>query len=64
MADDLTPPAPPSTDLATGVRAIIDGWGAILKPVAEANRDKVDPRDKRFAGPEWEHPVFDLMRPG
>jgi polyhydroxyalkanoate synthase subunit PhaC len=54
----------PSTDLKTGVRAILDAWGAILKPVAEANRGKVDPGDKRFAGPEWEHPVFDLMRQG
>jgi polyhydroxyalkanoate synthase subunit PhaC len=63
MADDPNPPAA-QPDLKSGVRAILDGWGAILKPVAEANRDKVDPRDKRFAGPEWEHPVFDLMRQG
>jgi len=54
----------PAPDLGAGVRAMLDGWGAILKPVAEAGRDKVDPRDKRFAGPEWEHPVFDLMRQG
>ncbi len=63
MADDPNPPAT-QPDLKAGVRAILDGWGAILKPVAEANRNKVDPRDKRFAGPEWEHPVFDLMRQG
>ena len=63
MADDPTPPAT-QPDIGAGVRAILDGWGAILKPIAEANRDKVDPKDKRFAGPEWEHPVFDLMRQG
>jgi polyhydroxyalkanoate synthase subunit PhaC len=55
---------PIAADAAAGVRAILDGWGAILKPVAEANRDKVDPSDKRFAAPEWDHPVFDLMRQG
>jgi hypothetical protein len=68
MADNLAPVAdaatPPVADLKAGVRAILDGWGALLKPVAEANRDKIDPRDKRFAGPEWGHPVFDLMRQG
>jgi polyhydroxyalkanoate synthase len=68
MADNLAPVAdaatPPVADLKAGVRAILDGWGALLKPVAEANRDKIDPRDKRFAGPEWDHPVFDLMRQG
>ena len=68
MADNPAPIAADAEaatpDLKAGVRAILDGWGAILAPVAEANRDKVDPRDKRFAGPEWEHPVFDLMRQG
>ncbi len=54
----------PLPDLASGMRAILDGWGAILKPVADANRDRVDPKDKRFAAPEWDHPVFDLMRQG
>jgi polyhydroxyalkanoate synthase subunit PhaC len=64
MADDPTPMTNVSPDLGHGVRAILDGWGAILKPVAEAGRDKVDPKDKRFAASEWEHPVFDLMRQG
>ena len=67
MADDPNPPVAalaPAPDMAAGVRAILDAWGTILAPVALANRDKVDPRDKRFAGPEWEHPVFDLMRQG
>ena len=62
MADNPEPPTAP--DLKAGVRAILDGWGEILAPIAAANRDKVDPKDKRFAGSEWEHPVFDLMRQG
>ncbi len=61
IADAAALPVP---DLKAGIRAILDGWGALLKPVADANRDKVDLRDKRFAGPEWDHPVFDLMRQG
>lgn len=42
----------------------IDSWAPLLAPLAAAGRDKVHPRDKRFAGAEWEHPVFDLMRQG
>ena len=42
----------------------IDSWAPLLAPLAAAGRDKVHPRDKRFAAPEWEHPVFDLMRQG
>ena len=38
--------------------------GQVLAPVAAAGRDAVDPKDRRFSGPEWEHPVFDLMRQG
>ncbi len=70
MAEDQSPtaaaadPAATVPDLASGVRAILDGWGKILAPVAAAGREHVDPKDKRFAGPEWEHPVFDLMRQG
>ncbi len=65
MTEGLTtemPVTPP--DFAASVRAILDGWGALLAPVAQANRDKVDPLDKRFSAPEWDHPVFDLMRQG
>jgi polyhydroxyalkanoate synthase subunit PhaC len=51
-------------DFKVGVHAILDAWGAVLAPVAEANRDRVDPRDKRFSAPEWDHPVFDLVRQG
>ena len=63
MSDTPTPTAS-VPDLSSGIRAILDGWGTLLAPVAAAGRDKVDPKDKRFAGPEWEHPVFDLMRQG
>jgi polyhydroxyalkanoate synthase subunit PhaC len=45
-------------------RTMLDAWGTMLAPLAAAGRDKVHPRDKRFAGEEWEHPVFDLMRQG
>ncbi len=64
MADQPDPVFPVATDPAAGVRAILDTWGQMLAPIAAAGRDKVDPKDKRFAGPEWEHPVFDLMRQG
>ena len=63
MADDPTPPDPTATP-AAGVRAVLDAWGQVLAPVAAAGRDAVDPKDRRFSGPEWEHPVFDLMRQG
>ena len=42
----------------------LDSWAPLLAPLAAAGRDKVHPRDKRFANTEWEHPVFDLMRQG
>ncbi len=42
----------------------LDAWGQVLAPVAEAGRDKLDPKDRRFTAPEWQHPVFDLMRQG
>jgi polyhydroxyalkanoate synthase subunit PhaC len=42
----------------------MDAWGKVLEPLAKAGRDKVDSTDRRFRDPEWEHPVFDLMRQG
>jgi polyhydroxyalkanoate synthase subunit PhaC len=42
----------------------MDAWGQILAPLAKAGRDKVNPKDRRFNAPEWEHPAFDLMRQG
>jgi polyhydroxyalkanoate synthase subunit PhaC len=69
MADSPEPPRmgfPDFTqmpgDPAAAYRAMIDGWGQLLAPVAAVGRDKVDPKDKRFAAPEWDQPVFDLMR--
>src|SRR3982750_3671356 len=64
MADDPTPTPVYTATPAAGVRAVLDAWGQVLAPVAAAGRDHVDPKDRRFAGPEWEHPVFDLMRQG
>lgn len=61
MADE---PAPPQAVRADPIHAMLDAWGEVLAPVAAAGRDRVDPNDRRFAGREWEHPVFDLMRQG
>jgi polyhydroxyalkanoate synthase subunit PhaC len=43
-------------------QSLLDTWGAVLAPVAEAGRGALDPKDRRFSGKEWEHPVFDIMR--
>jgi polyhydroxyalkanoate synthase subunit PhaC len=64
---DLPPPfpnLPPMDDPAAAWQNALDAWGKVLGPVAAVGRDRVDPGDKRFAGPEWDHPVFDLMRQG
>jgi polyhydroxyalkanoate synthase subunit PhaC len=57
-------PDPFSADPLTAWDHAREAWNKVLAPLATAGRDKVDPRDKRFAGPEWEQPVFDLMRQG
>lgn len=71
-----SPQSPPETEAAiqgmaeAGTQIVnfwrqgIDSWAPLLAPLAAAGRDKVHPRDKRFTGSEWEHPVFDLMRQG
>jgi len=68
MADQDTPPptatAPSVAGPLQAYQTIIDGWGQLLAPLAKAGRGKVNPKDRRFAGPEWEQPVFDLMRQG
>lgn len=63
-AEALEGMADAGTQLVNFWRQGIDSWAPVLAPLAAAGRDKVHPRDKRFAGPEWEHPVFDLMRQG
>ena len=52
------------TQMVNFWRQGLDSWAPLLAPLAAAGRDKVHPRDKRFANTEWEHPVFDLMRQG
>ncbi len=52
------------SDPMTAYRKALDAWGDVLAPLAKAGRDKLDPKDKRFAAPQWEHPAFDLMRQG
>ncbi len=61
-----TPGFDPSAIAAFGSswKAGLDAWGSVLAPLAKAGRGKLDPRDRRFAGSEWEQPVFDLMRQG
>ena len=61
-SESETPPA--ATAAADGIRAILDAWGEVLAPVAGALGNQPDPKDRRFAAPEWRHPVFDLMRQG
>jgi polyhydroxyalkanoate synthase subunit PhaC len=51
-------------DPLTAYKHALDAWGQALKPLAAAGRDKVNPKDRRFSGEQWEHPVFDLMRQG
>jgi polyhydroxyalkanoate synthase len=51
-----------TTDPVKAYRAALDAWGAVLEPLAKAGRDKVDTSDRRFTAPQWEHPVFDLVR--
>ena len=58
------PPAAFPTDPMGAYRQILDAWGQVLAPLASINRDKVNPKDRRFQGAEWEHPLFDLMRQG
>lgn len=58
------PAIPTAEDAVTLWRSSLDAWGEMLKPLAEAGRSQLDPRDRRFSAPEWEHPVFDLMRQG
>jgi polyhydroxyalkanoate synthase subunit PhaC len=64
MSDAPHPSLPPIDDPAAAWKHVLDAWGQVLAPVAAAGRDTVDPQDRRFTGPEWDHPVFDLMRQG
>ena len=53
-----------ASDPLTAYKHALDAWGQVLAPLANAGRDKVHPKDRRFAGEQWEHPVFDLVRQG
>lgn len=53
-----------AADPLTAYKHALDAWGEVLAPLAKAGHDKVNPRDRRFSAPQWEHPVFDLMRQG
>ncbi len=56
--------SPMQDDFTKGIVQAFDSWAQLLAPLAKAGRDKLDPKDRQFSGPEWEHPVFDLMRQG
>ena len=51
-----------TTDPLKAYHAAMDAWGTVLEPLAKAGRDKLDTTDRRFTAPQWEHPVFDLVR--
>jgi len=53
-----------ASDPLAAYQNALDAWGQVLAPLAKAGRDKIDPKDRRFAAPQLEHPVFDLVRPG
>jgi polyhydroxyalkanoate synthase subunit PhaC len=53
-----------ATDPLAAYKHALDAWGTVLKPLAAAGRDKLNPKDRRFSAEQWEHPVFDLMRQG
>jgi polyhydroxyalkanoate synthase subunit PhaC len=53
-----------AADPLTAYQKALDGWGQLLAPLAKAGRDKIDPKDRRFAAPEWQHPAFALIRQG
>jgi polyhydroxyalkanoate synthase subunit PhaC len=62
--EEWTKGASVSVDPLTAYKHALDAWGQVLKPLAAAGRDKVNPKDRRFNAEQWEHPVFDLMRQG
>jgi len=43
-------------------RQTLDMWGEVLAPIAKAGQSRVNPNDRRFSDPQWEHPVFDIVR--
>jgi polyhydroxyalkanoate synthase subunit PhaC len=64
MSSETPDPVNPMTDPFNAWQQAMDSWGTALAPLAKAGRARVNPRDRRFSGADWEHPVFDLMRQG
>ena len=69
MTTDPTDPKDPRKDKGAaaplaGYQQVLDIWGQMLAPIAALHQDKVDPKDRRFQGEDWNHPLFDLMRQG
>ncbi len=55
---------PDMGQMADGWRKALNAWGQVLAPLSGAGIGKVDPKDRRFNAPEWDQPIFDLMRQG
>jgi polyhydroxyalkanoate synthase subunit PhaC len=53
-----------AADPLSAYHKMLDAWGAVLAPLATAGRSNLDPKDRRFSAPQWDHPAFDLMRQG
>ena len=64
MTDDPKDQTANLADPMAAYRHALDAWGQVLDPIAQINRDKVNPKDRRFQGEDWDHPLFDLMRQG
>ncbi|MBP7952056.1 MAG: alpha/beta fold hydrolase [Sphingorhabdus sp.] len=60
---------PEGADPLSAYKHAMDAWGSVLAPIAKAGLNgagsaKIDNADRRFRDPQWQHPVFDLMRQG
>lgn len=58
MTDDPKDQTANLADPMAAYRHALDAWGQVLAPIAQINRDKVNPKDRRFQGEDWDHPLF------
>jgi len=49
-------PQPTPLTLWLAYHHALAAWGQVLAPLAALNRDKVNPKDRRFQGADWETP--------
>ena len=59
---------PPKPELPVDPQAayhqMMDMLGQMLAPIAQAMEAQAPPKDRRFQGAEWDHPLFALVRQG